>query len=92
MLLGSKTHTVGDTRRWIVDYSRWLDNTATIKSVAVSSSSITCTTDAGQVKGQEIIFNVMGGTLGETCTVTLTMTDSFNNVKKDTIKFTVVAP
>jgi len=92
MLLTSKPHTVGDTRRWTVDYSQWLDNTATIKTIAVSSSSTTCTVSTGQVQGQEVIFNVMGGTIGETCTVTLTMTDSFNNVKHDTIKFTVVAP
>jgi hypothetical protein len=92
MLLGSKTHTAGDSRRWIVDYSRWLDNTATITTVNLSSSSTTGTVDAGKVQGKEVIFHISGGTVGETSTVTLTMTDSFQNVKKDTLKFTVVAP
>jgi hypothetical protein len=92
MLLGSKTHTAGDSRRWIIDYSRWLDNTATIVSVTTHSSSTTCMVDAGEVKGKEVVFHLTGGTVGETCTVSLTMTDSFDNIKQDTIKFTVVAP
>jgi hypothetical protein len=92
MLIASRTHTAGDSRRWIIDYSRWLDNTATIVTVDISSSSATCTANSGEVKGKEVIFHLTGGTVGETCTVTLTMTDSFANIKKDTIKFTVVAP
>jgi hypothetical protein len=92
MLLGSKTHTAGDSRRWIIDYSRWLDNTATIKIISLGSSSTTCMVDTGEIKGKEVIFYLTGGTIGETCTVSLTMTDSFDNIRHDTLKFTVIAP
>ena len=92
MLLGSKTHTVGDTRRWRLDYSKWLENPASIVSATVTSSSATCTTDDSVVLGKEIIFFLTGGIQGETLTVSVEMTDSDENVKHDTIAFTVVAP
>ncbi len=93
MLLGSKQHTAGDTRRWIIDYSRWLDNPTNIVSATVTSSSTSCTiTPPATVLGKEVIFFLSGGTVGETLTVSIAMTDSDTNVKKDTIKFTVVAP
>lgn len=91
-ILGSKTHTAGDTRRWTVLYGKWLDNAATIVSADATSSSATCTVDTPTVLGREIQFFVDGGTVGETATVTLVMTDSFANVKTDTISFTVIAP
>jgi hypothetical protein len=92
MLLGSKTHTVGDTKQWTIDYDRWLDNAATIQTITAVSSSTTCTVSVPTILGHQVRFLVSGGTLNETCTVTLTMTDSFGNVKKDTLAFTVVAP
>ena len=92
-LLASKQHTENDTRRWRVDYSRWLDNTATIESAMVTSSSPTCTvTPPATVLGNEVVFFLTGGELGETFIVTLVMTDSFGNSKTDTISFHVVAP
>jgi hypothetical protein len=91
MLLGSNRHTVGDTRRWRLDYSRWLDNAVAIVDAEVTSSSPTCTVDTSSISGNEIVFFLSGGALGETLTVTVVMTDSVNNVKHDTIAFTVVA-
>ena len=91
-LLASKQHTVGDTRRWQVDYSAWLDNTATITTVTVKSSSTTCTISKSSVLGNEVIFFLTSGVLGETLTVTLVITDSFGNIKTDTISFHCVAP
>lgn len=94
MLLGSKTHTQGDTRRWTVSYDRWLANTATVKSCTVTSSSTTCTigTPAPTVLGNDVVFFLTGGSLNEQLTVSLAMTDSFSNVKHDTISFVCVAP
>lgn len=93
MLLGSKIHTAGDTKRWTVDYSRWLENPANIVSAAMTSSSLSCTiTPPATVLGKEVIFFLSGGTVGEKLTVAITMTDSDTNIKKDTIAFTVVAP
>lgn len=93
MILGSKTHTAGDVRRWEINYGRWLANTATIVSAAVISNSDTLTvTDPPTVLGREIVFFVNGGVVGETAILTVTMTDSFENVKSDTLHFTVLAP
>jgi len=94
MILGSKLHTVGDTRRWTVVYDKWLGNTATIAQVNVTSSSITCTisTPVPTILGTDVVFYLTGGTLGEQVTVTLKLTDSQGNVKNDTVKFTVIAP
>jgi hypothetical protein len=50
------------------------------------------TVTAPTILGKDVQFFVAGGTLGETATITLTMTDSFGNVKTDTLAFTVVAP
>lgn len=92
MLLGSKQHTVGDTRRWVIQYHRWLDNTADIDQVDVTSSSLTCTVGNISILGKDVVFFLTGGVLGETTIVTLVMNDSFGNSKTDTISFHVVAP
>lgn len=92
MLLGSKQHTANDTRRWIIDYSRWLANTIDIDTIEVTSSSTSCTVQSSEKSGDEIIFFLTGGSAGETLTVSIKMTDTDGNVKNDTIAFTVVAP
>jgi hypothetical protein len=92
MLIASKQHTAGDTRQWTVQYERWLANTATIEQVAVQSSSVTCTVNTPKILGTDVVFLLVGGTLGERATITLAVTDSIGNIKHDTIKFTVVAP
>lgn len=93
MILGSKQHTVGDIKRWTVDYSRWLENPASIVSATVTSSSTSCTiTPPATVLGKEVIFFLSGGTVGEKLTVSIVMVDSDTNQKHDTIVFTVVAP
>jgi hypothetical protein len=90
-LLGSRQHTVADTKRWTVDYTDWLDNAAAIDTIDVQSDSLTCTIGEHTVDGPTVIFFLVGGSLNERLTVTLTMTDSFGNIKHDTIAFTVVA-
>lgn len=93
MLLGSKQHTANDIKRWIIDYSKWLENPASIVSATVTSSSTSCTiTPPATVLGKEVIFFLSGGTVGESLTVSIAMIDSNTNNKHDTIKFTVVAP
>ena len=92
MLLGSKSHTAGDTRRWEIDYSRWLDNTVDIESVDVTSSSTTCTVQSNEILGDTVIFFLTGGTVGETLTVTLAMQDTAGNTKTDTLSFHVISP
>jgi uncharacterized protein YacL (UPF0231 family) len=90
-LLGSKQHTVGDTKRWTVNYDKWLSNTATIDQIDVTSDSLTCTVGDVQILGHEIIFFLSGGEVNERLNVALTMTDDLGNIKHDTIAFTVIA-
>jgi hypothetical protein len=92
MPLASKRHTVGDTRKWTVDYERWLDNTVDIETIDVQSSSTSCTIQSSTILGDAVVFFLTGGNLGETLTVSLEMTDTAGNVKNDTIMFTVLAP
>jgi hypothetical protein len=91
-ILASKDHTEGDTRRWRIQYHKWLDNAAEISQVDVTSNSATCTVSNISILGKEVIFFLSDGILGETLTVTVVMTDSFGNIKTDTITFHVVAP
>ena len=92
MILASLVHTVGDTTRWVVDYSCYLDNTATIQSVTITSSSISCMVQPSPtIAGYQVIFFLTGGTVGESVTVSVQMHDSFNEIKNDTISFQVVA-
>jgi hypothetical protein len=92
MILGSKQHTAGDTKRWRIDYSRWLANAVNIASATITSSSATCTVDDSVVLGDEVVFFLTGGVRGENVTLSVMMTDTDGNVKNDTVSFTVVAP
>jgi hypothetical protein len=92
MILGSLRHTVGDARKWTVDYDLWLENAAEIASFAAASASTTLTVGTTEIMGRAATFILSGGTLNEQTTVALTMTDSFGNIRNDTIKFTVIAP
>ena len=92
MLLASKPHTANATTRWRIDYSRWLENTATITDATVASSSPTCSAENSSVLGKDVIFFLTGGETGETFMVSIIITDSLGNIKPDTIAFTVVAP
>ena len=92
MLVASKQHTAGDTRKWTVEYDRWLDNTATIEQIDVQSDSDICTVSNIQILGHDVIFFLSGGSIGERVTLLLTMTDDLGNIKQDTVKFTVVSP
>jgi len=93
MLLASKSHTAGDTKRWKLDYHRWLDNAASIVSTDVTSDSETCTVmPKPEILGKEVIFFLTGGTVGETLEVDVRIEDSFGNIKNDIVAYTVIAP
>jgi len=92
MILASKQHTANDVRRWRVDYSQWLENPDTLVSAVVTSSSATATVDDSSVLGKEVIFFISGGVQGERVNVSIVATDTSQNVRNDTIAFTIVAP
>jgi hypothetical protein len=75
-----------------VDYDDWLDNAATIEQIDVESNSATCTVGNISILGREIVFFLSGGVVNEQVTLSLTMTDSLENVKNDTVSFVIVAP
>jgi hypothetical protein len=91
-ILASKSHTEGNEILWTVSYDDWLDNTAEIETIDVTSSSATLVVGDTQVLGREAAFYISGGARGETATISLVMVDSLANTKNDTIHFTVVAP
>jgi hypothetical protein len=92
-LLATKTHTVGNRTRWIVDYSDWLCSEVLATWAVVSSSSTASVDTESFNPGQtQVIFFLNGGLLNETFTVTLTVSDALSQIRIDTIDFTVVAP
>ena len=91
-LLASKSHTAGDTKKWTVDYSQWLDNTASISQITVTSGNPDFTISNVLILGPQITFLISGGLLNDQTTLLLTMTDDLGNIKQDTVAFTAVAP
>lgn len=92
MVLGTRKHTAGNTRRWYVDYSEWLDRGHVPTSFAGVSSSSTLTVSAFTILSEgRCSFLTAGGLAGETATVTVTMHDNNGQIKVDECMFMVVA-
>jgi hypothetical protein len=92
MMLAKRPHTVGNRRRYRIDYSEWLDEGVTVASATVVSSSSTAPIDGVLVAGNFVTFFVNGGALNETFTASVAMVDSKSGIKNDTMDFFVVAP
>ena len=92
MLLAKRPHTVGNRRRYRINYSDWLDEGVTVVSATVVSSSSTATIDGVTVAGNCVIFFVNGGVLNEEFTASISMVDSKTGIKNDTMDFFVIAP
>jgi hypothetical protein len=92
MLQASKAHTAGNNVRWKVNYDSWLDNAVEIQTMNITSSSATLTIGQIQVLGRHIYFFLTGGNVNEQATITLTMIDTINEKKVDTLQITVVTP
>lgn len=94
-MLSLKTihHTVGNRTKWIVDYRRWLLHGESLLTQTVVASSTTFTVDTTSILlGEEIIFYANGGVLGETPTITVTVTTSKGQTKIATLNVVVTAP
>jgi hypothetical protein len=96
MLLAQKRHTAGNTIRYLVDYSDWLEQgeTLTAGTVVMGLPAVTDVTISEVTFTPEghLIFFLAGGTLNEIFTLATQITDSRTEVKNDTIGFSVVAP
>lgn len=93
MNIAKRNHTIGDRRRYIVDYRGWLDEKRAITGHTVTSSSATATVDDDSVRdASQVLFFINGGALNETFTVTVSITCSDTEIRHDTVSFTVIAP
>ena len=92
MLITRKPQTVGDRRKYIVDYSQWLDTGVTLTAGAASTASLTASIDTVSFTASTLIFFVNGGIINEIFTVALQITDSTGEIKHDTLEFFVIAP
>ncbi len=90
----ARKHTVGDRRRWVVDYTDWLVQGDYLATAGVVSSSGTATVDTVSVDpdARHVIFFLNGGVLNEAFTVTVTITDTLSQVKENIFDFIVIAP
>lgn len=94
MNLGRKPFTVGNTSRFSVDYSNWLEEGCTLKSgtaVVNGVNDVTITNVLVAPSGR-LYFTLAGGSLNENFTVAVSITDSRNEIKNDTCAFNCVAP
>lgn len=97
MLIGLKQHSAGDTIRYEVDYSEWLDEGRTIRPNNFSATILVpapadIVITSVSVTADKLYFFVTGGSANEAFTVQVSITDTLGEVVVDTINFTVVAP
>jgi hypothetical protein len=97
MLLGTKQHTAGNTTRYIIDYSRWLDDGVSLSAVVLTLLTATVsdvTVSAGSLltEHNKVAFTIAGGSVNEVFTVQVQVTDTRSEIKIDTMSFVVVAP
>lgn len=98
MLLGHKLHTAGNTRRYKIDYSNWLEEGESLSSgtvvipPGVSLPDITLSPVASILNSTTLLFTMSGGSANEAFTLNVQIIDSRSEVKNDTVGFTVVAP
>lgn len=98
MLLGQKSHTAGDTIRYITDYTRWLEDGVSLVSAVVTidpttpRSDITISGVTLLTEHNRVAFVLAGGSLNEIFTLDIQAVDTRGEIKNDTMQFTVVAP
>lgn len=93
MILNKFFKSPADRKRYVVNYDDWLDSDELINSVNAVSDM---TTDDFYVDGyvvsddkKEVIFYVSGGDVGLTHVVTITIYTDRQQIKEDTIVFTI---
>lgn len=97
MIIGNKLHSAGDTIRYEVDYTYWLEDGRTLKNTGFSASIVgtppaDVTVTNVSVTADRLYFFIGGGSVNETFTLQVQVTDTLNEVVVDTIGFTITAP
>ena len=96
MSLGTKKFTAGNTTRYSVNYSEWLDHGVTLVSgtagMGVPSVADIVITAVSVAPSGRLYFTLHGGSVNEIFTIAVSITDSRGEVKNDTCNFNCVAP
>ena len=96
MLLGRKVQFLGETKRYEVDYSGWLDACLGEKisefGVAVNSGDATIENSGIETDYLRGWFLMDSPSTAQTFSVTVTVSTTRGQVKLDTIEFVVEAP
>lgn len=91
--LGCRNHTLGNTTRYILDYSNWLLQDETLVTGTVTCPSPDVVVSAVKTNPDSTIsFLVSGGAINEVFTLAIQATNSRGEVKNDTASFLVVSP
>lgn len=93
MQIATKPHTIGDRRRWQIDYSAYLQDGAILSAGTVTTPSTTSSIDTVSISddAKSLFFFVNGGALNEVFTAVVQVTTNKSEIVNDTIPFTVVA-
>jgi hypothetical protein len=82
-----------EKKRYGIDYTKWLDSSETVVSIALSKTGPdnTFIVDSGAVSptGKRIIFFARGGTTGKQYNAYVTVTTSLGQIREDIIPFVV---
>jgi hypothetical protein len=92
MKIARRPHTVGNKKRYSIDYSDWLDAGISVSSATVTSDTADLTVSDKVISGNKVIFYLNGGSLNETATISVQMVNSRSEIKNDTIEVFTVAP
>lgn len=90
MLIATRKHTVGNRKRFRINYNEWLDEGVTVATATVTSPSATTTVADVTVVENYVIFFLVGGVLSESLTLSVQMVDSKTGIKNDTIAIRVI--
>lgn len=95
MLLGRRTISPGDTRRYAVDFSSWLNTVEELSTVTFATDTGPATVDSYEISsdGKSVVLYVTGAVLATPdFNIALEATTSLSQARNDHIAFTVVAP
>lgn len=91
MAIAKRAFTVGNTKRYTINYGRWLPEGVTIASATVTPSSANASISGQVAKDHRLTFLLTATTVNETFTVAVQIVDTIGQVKNDTLEFTVVS-
>lgn len=94
MLLGRRTISPGDARRYAIDYSAWLNTTETLSTFtfAVDAGLATVTSYSVSSDGKSVVFYIHGATLATVdFNVTVAAVTTLSQTRNDHIAFLVAA-